>query len=172
MFQDMVNAFKFSSLNSPKKSPTYARDFHVYFWNYLFLKLHLFSYGLYILQTETCPDTYSIPIPVVYSFIYLIPCMLSLYLSANFVDIEIRKRKKLAFRLLCAVGLVCGGGGMQVVTLLKCYCCFDMFQEVKCKPHEKELTAASVLTKILPEKEQNLCFEKGKCHILVIISQL
>ena len=46
-------------------------------------------------------------------------------------------------------------------------------QEVKCKPHEKELTAAGVLTKILPEKEQNLCFGKGEpfffflcqCHL-------
>ena len=46
-----------------------------------------------------------------------------------------------------------------------------MFQEVKCKPQEKELTAASVLTKILPEKEQNLCFEKGKGHLLVITSE-
>ncbi|XP_037078475.1 uncharacterized protein LOC119099427 isoform X2 [Pollicipes pollicipes] len=32
--------------------------------------------------------------------------------------------------------------------------------EVKCKPHEKELTAAGVFAKILPEKEQNLCFGK------------
>ena len=39
---------------------------------------------------------------------------------------------------------------------------FAMLQEVRCKPHEKELTAAGVLTKILPEKEQNLCFDKGK----------